>query len=239
MSMVRFASKLLTSRKNDGLESERGKAGSKQSDPKKEAIAVCYDRQERIDLATSQPFSVPSFLCKVSKLAWLGFMPALTALPVNNPMDIMLLDKSFEIMPGREVADLPISDYVQFRAGFVGNYVFNRHLEEATLGLTKQVQQTSLMTNGGFFAFDLFDHLTLYARLGATSLYILSNASAFDQQGDARNGKFIEFYFGTAFSWNVGVNILFVFVLHMCSLREVTQFNSHKQLLRIYMKRRK
>ena len=57
----------LTLRNNDGLKSERGKAGSKQSDPNEEAIALCYGQRKRIDPATPQPLSNPSLLHKVSE----------------------------------------------------------------------------------------------------------------------------------------------------------------------------
>ena len=54
----------LVLRKNEGLESEQAKVGSKQSDPNEKAIALCYDQ---IDPITPQPLSDPSCLRKASK----------------------------------------------------------------------------------------------------------------------------------------------------------------------------
>lgn len=145
----------------------------------------------------------------VSKFLALGLAPALSALPINNPADICLLDCPFAILPGRATnVDIELPHYIRTRVGYFGNFVYNRRLESASLGLTKQVESARIITNGGFFALDLFDHLTFYGRFGATQITYDSNASAFNQEGDARSGKRIQYFFGTTTSWNLGAQAL-------------------------------
>ena len=126
---------------------------------------------------------------------------AVYALPVGNPADASLLcDGLFWEGHCGDPCDpcLTWCDAWSFRIGFYGDYVWNRHMEVDDHG--PDIEQTELFTNAGFIAFNLYDRVDIFGTLGATNIFIDTNATAFHGGIDDR----LEIETETHFSWSVG-----------------------------------
>ncbi|MCB1181370.1 MAG: hypothetical protein KDK55_05050 [Chlamydiia bacterium] len=132
---------------------------------------------------------------------------AVYALPVGNPSEASLLcDGLFwEGSCCMDPCDPCASwcDAVSFRLGFYGDYVFNRHLELDN-GSHKDIENTEIFTNAGYFALNMLDRLDIFALLGTTNVFIDTNAIAFTNNNALRDRR-IEIETSTDFSWSVGL----------------------------------
>ncbi len=120
------------------------------------------------------------FMTMVSVLA----CGAAFALPVGNPSDASLLCDGL-IWEGHcgDPCDpcLTMCDSWSIRVGFYGDYVFNRHMEvdHDASDHDHDIEHTEIYTNAGMIAFNVWDRFDIFATLGASTLYIDTNASAF------------------------------------------------------------
>ncbi len=126
------------------------------------------------------------------------------ALPVGNPSDASLLcDGLFwEGYCCSDLCDPCLSwcDAFSVRAGFYGDYVFNRHLELEHRG-HPDIENTEIYTNAGFVAGNFYDRVDVFATFGASSILVDTNEKTFGVAGSGR----IEIETETDFSWSVGV----------------------------------
>lgn len=142
------------------------------------------------------------FMTMVSVLA----CGAAFALPVGNPSDASLLCDGL-IWEGHcgDPCDpcLTMCDSWSIRVGFYGDYVFNRHMEvdHDASDHDHDIEHTEIYTNAGMIAFNVWDRFDIFATLGASTLYIDTNASAF---GSANAGYRFELETDTDFSWSLG-----------------------------------
>jgi major outer membrane protein len=126
------------------------------------------------------------------------------SLPVGNPADAtMLLDGIIWEGLCPEICDPCITwcDAVSIRIGFYGDYVFNRHLEVDQSHFDAVIEDTEIFTNAGYIALNFYDRLDLFTTLGATNLYIETDASGFN----ASPGSRIVIESNTDFSWSLGI----------------------------------
>jgi major outer membrane protein len=126
------------------------------------------------------------------------------ALPVGNPSDASLLCDGL-IWEGHcgDPCDpcLTWCDAFSVRVGFYGDYVFNRHMEDDTNEFDKQIEYTEVYTNAAFLAGNFWDRFDIFATLGATNIFIDTNALAF---GSSFSGTRFQLATNTHFSWSVG-----------------------------------
>lgn len=130
---------------------------------------------------------------------------AVYALPVGNPADASLLCDGL-FMEGSCCLDAcdPCAswcDALSFRVGFYGDYVFNRHLKIDSNDSYADIEESVLNTNAAIVTMNIWDRLDVFATLGASHLFISTNASAF--QGAA--GELYEIETETDFSWSAGL----------------------------------
>lgn len=85
------------------------------------------------------------------------------------------------------------------RAGFYGDYVFDRHMELDTRDHA-DLDDFEIFTNAGFVALNICDRLDIFATLGATSINLTANPKVFALDQD--EALFLETE--TAFSWSIG-----------------------------------
>ena len=141
------------------------------------------------------------FMTMISVLA----CGAAFALPVGNPSDASLLCDGV-IWEGHcgDPCDpcLTMCDSWSIRVGFYGDYVFNRHLEvdKDNNNNDHDIEHTEIYTNAGMIALNMWDRFDIFATLGASTLYIDTNASAFW----GTPGNRFELETETDFSWSIG-----------------------------------
>ncbi len=126
------------------------------------------------------------------------------ALPLGNPSEASLMcDGLFYEGLCADYCDPCVSwcDAWSFRAGFYGDYVFERHLE-VDQGLTdgRQIEHSEIFTNAGYVAFNFYDRFDIFATFGATNINLETNAVAF--VGTVRDRFKLET--DTDFSWSIG-----------------------------------
>ncbi len=131
------------------------------------------------------------------------------ALPVGNPLDASLLCNGL-IWEGDCCTDVwdffcdPCTswcDIFSVRVGFYGDYVFNRHLEfDDPQG--DDIEHTEIFTNAGYLALNMFNQFDLFATLGATNLFIDTNAGSYNNL--ELDGRRLEIKTETHFSWSIG-----------------------------------
>lgn len=136
------------------------------------------------------------------------------ALPVGNPAEASLLCDGliWEGHCGCDPCDpcLTWCDAFSVRAGFYGDYVFNRHLRNRARngnGNRAQLEHSHIYTNAGYFALNFWDRFDLFATLGATRLFLDGNQSTFGPFVNVLTGDFgarVEIESRTEFSWSVG-----------------------------------
>jgi len=117
------------------------------------------------------------------------------ALPIGNPAEPSLLTESF-------VCSL-FDECVSVRAGFYGDYVFNRYLEVDD-SFNRVVDVTKINTNAGYLALNYCNWLDLFATVGASNVWIQTPSTAFRERGLAA-GELFTITTNTSFSWSVGV----------------------------------
>lgn len=121
------------------------------------------------------------------------------ALPIGNPSDPSLYCNGlFCCLFNRDDPCDPCwLDALSFRAGFYGDYVFNRHLrvEGKTQIFQAAINTSTLNTSAGYLALNALNRFEAFATLGASQIFIRT------QGGD-------EMWFETNFSWSVGARAI-------------------------------
>ncbi len=127
------------------------------------------------------------------------------ALPVGNPSEPILYTHG--LYWGSyccEPCDPCFSwfDAWNVRAGFYGDYVFNRHLEVDHKDHENgtDIDDVELYTNSGYLVLNICDRVDIFGTLGATNLHIKTDASSWG----APLSLMSELYFKTDLSWSAG-----------------------------------
>jgi major outer membrane protein len=126
------------------------------------------------------------------------------ALPVGNPSDASLLCDGL-LWEGHcgDPCDPCLSwcDAFSIRVGFYGDYVFDRNLEIDTNESEKDIERTRLNTNAGLIVANFWDRFDVFTVLGATNLFIETNAQAFSSPFA---GTRFEIETNSSFCWSLG-----------------------------------
>ena len=131
----------------------------------------------------------------------------LFALPIGNPIDASLYSNS--LMWGDYYSTDRRSDLCDpyfnwcdawnFRLGFDGDYVFDRHMEIDSNG-KRDIDHFEIFTNAGFLAMNICDRFDIFGTLGASNIYLRANPMIMGENGS----KVLELWTETTFSWSVG-----------------------------------
>lgn len=124
------------------------------------------------------------------------------ALPINNPSDPNLLcDGLFFYGCCGHPSDPYLKWWNAFslRAGFYGDYVFDRHLKTWESS-SRIIERTKMYTNAASIILNIWDRTDIFTTLGETNLTIDTNSSAFGFMNRDR----IHLETENEFSWSVG-----------------------------------
>ncbi len=132
------------------------------------------------------------------------------ALPVGNPSEASFLCDGW-IFVGHHGYNpcLTWCDAFSLRAGFYGNYVFERHFRNHKHRPKdyKQLDHFRYFTNALYMAFNIWDRADLFGTIGATTLHLegnVSNFAPFTALPVGQNGSRITFVTDSSFSWSIG-----------------------------------
>lgn len=120
------------------------------------------------------------------------------SLPVGNPGEACFYDASLFCLSSY----LPC-DFISLRAGFYGDYVFNRHLEIDKSDNHSDIESSKLFTNGGTLLVNIAQFIDLYTVLSSSHFYLKTPGRSFT----AGFTPFIEIETESDFSWGVGGRI--------------------------------
>ena len=87
------------------------------------------------------------------------------------------------------------------RAGYYGDFVFNRHTKVEENVTETRLDNTAVYTNAGYLAINLYDYADLFGTLGMSNLFLSSDAATF---GSSAIGQMLEIESNTHFSWSLG-----------------------------------
>lgn len=121
------------------------------------------------------------------------------ALPVGNPAAASLLPTGV-FFDGCDFED-PCCNWdhsFNFRFGFYGDYVFNRHLCTKD---NREIQHTHLFTNAGYLALNFLDRIDIFTSLGVTNLGLETDATVFTATFPSR----VLVDYNSRFSWSFGI----------------------------------
>jgi major outer membrane protein len=139
-----------------------------------------------------------------SLLICLFFFPlSLSALPLGNPIDASLLFNGIFTQPTsqrEEYSSFFNNCSYNFRLGYFGDYVYNRHLE-VHHDDTKEIRQTEISTNAGYIGVTLLDLAELFSTFGASRI----NITALQSVWGPNPNNFTYLLSDTDFSWSVGL----------------------------------
>lgn len=172
-------------------------------------------------------------------LAFLSCSP-LYALPIGNPVDpVLLCDGLFYEGSCCRLLDFcdPGASWCEafsFRAGYYGDFVFQRSMEIDRHEASDFIENTEIFTNAGYLILNIWDRLDLFATLGATNIFLDTNASSFRLSSTALlSGNRFELETETAFSWSIGARV----ILWQCGCTylgaEAQYFASHPDIERV------
>lgn len=139
------------------------------------------------------------------------FPISLPALPVGNPADANLLCQGV-VCPGRfDYCDsLRWTDLFSMRAGYYGDYTYDRKMEVDENTRSAHIRKTKICTNAGYLALNFYDRIDLYAALGASLINIETPRSAFLVVDDSNRFYYINS--ATGFSYTLGADAA---ILHL------------------------
>jgi major outer membrane protein len=146
------------------------------------------------------------------------------ALPVGNPSEASFFNGGLfwggdGCNPGCNTGCNPCDpcgswcDCLNFRVGFYGDYVFNRHMRlrrrgtddtTTTTSRRNQLETVQLYTNAGYLALNIYDRFDVFATLGNTYLYLEGNVTSFAPFLNATPGHRVVLETNDEFSWSVG-----------------------------------
>lgn len=126
------------------------------------------------------------------------------ALPLGNPGQASLLCKGLFLEGSCDLDPYEWEtwcDAVSARAGYYGDFVFNRHMEVTPSWSGKRIEHMKITTQAGYLAANIYDTLDIFSTFGSTRLTINTNASAFGIDDGSR----LELVSNNHFSWSVGL----------------------------------
>lgn len=129
-----------------------------------------------------------------------------SALPLGNPLDASWLTQGlcWEGHCHNDFCD-PCTNWCDswsIRAGFYGDYVFNRYLE-VDGNYDPDIRNAELWTNAFYAAFNLYDRFDLFITLGQSKFRLDTPGSAFFITG-TRNNALVSIESDSSFSWSIG-----------------------------------
>jgi major outer membrane protein len=155
------------------------------------------------------------------------FSLKLEALPLGNPCSASLCCQGiFCYFP---VEEEPSSwrETFSLRAGYWGDFVFNRHMEVDRNEDESILHSLKLNTNSGFLALNFWNKFDLFTTLGATRIAFHTPAGTFS--GLVVN-QFFTVTSNTHFSWSLGVRGILWQGKCFCLGAEAQYFQAHPQL---------
>jgi major outer membrane protein len=130
--------------------------------------------------------------------------PLLHALPVGNPSEANLLSKGVAWGTNPE---LNWGGHFGLRAGYYGDFVFNRHTKVEQNVVETNLSYTNVYTNAGYVALNLYNCVDFFSVVGMSNLFLDGDAATF---GSSAIGQRIEIESHTDFSWGVGARVSLV-----------------------------
>lgn len=130
------------------------------------------------------------------------------ALPIGNPSGASLL---YSGLFWNECCDDPCCCIFNFRFGFYGDYVFNRHLRAKNdmIPFGKEVNRSKIDTNAGYLILGLWDLVDLFATIGMSRWEIDATHILVPSRLVIETDSHISWSFGTrATLWQQGCTIL-------------------------------
>ncbi len=132
------------------------------------------------------------------------------ALPVGNPAEASLLSDSVFCPPcAGFMPTFRIWNDFNYRGGFYGDYVFNRHLRvhnKANDSLRSQLDHSTLNTNAGYLVVNLWNSFDVFGTLGASKIGLEGNITTFSLfTPPSLIGERVEIETNTDLSWSVGL----------------------------------
>ena len=155
---------------------------------------------------------------KLATLAMLVFTTtSLMALPLGNPSDPTLYKHGMVLNDCNDCIELPdcvsdcvpgCLDWVSFRFGFYGDYVFNLPLEVSTARNSALpgmlAETTTIYTNAGYLDLNICNWIDVFATVGATHIHMATDGN---QQVATNTNRYVDIDFLSTFSWSVGGRI--------------------------------
>lgn len=131
--------------------------------------------------------------------ALLGFSQ-LQALPVGNPSEpSCFYNKDCERQWYCDACgQYLVFDFFNFRLGYYGDFVFNRHLETVA---GRQIDYSRISTNAAYLAVNFLETFEVFSSLGASKLSFNTSFGPFNATNP---GPKFDFETSTSFSWSVG-----------------------------------
>ncbi len=107
---------------------------------------------------------------------YLLFPLALSALPTDNPLDASLTCRGVcrKGANWRSCRTFSGNGEYSFRAGFYGDYVFNRKMEVHKTDRDDTIRDTRIYTNAGVVAFNLYNQVEFYTVLGVSKFEFIT-----------------------------------------------------------------
>lgn len=128
------------------------------------------------------------------------------ALPVGNPSEASLfLNGAWWDSYCCDPCDPCFSwcDAWSFRAGYYGDFVFDRHLavdqDSNDSGRGSNIDHTEIFTHSGLLVFNICDRIDIFGTLGASTINVKTDAVTFSPISTES-----ELFFRSDFSWSVG-----------------------------------
>lgn len=135
----------------------------------------------------------------------------LYSLPISNPSEASFLNHGvcWTTTPCKTQNKTTTSDKTLnnwggpfgIRAGYYGDFVFNRHTKVEENVTETHLDNTAIYTNAGYLVINLYDYVDLFGVLGMSNLFLYSDATTF---GSAAVGQMLEIESNTHFSWSLG-----------------------------------
>ncbi|MBI5274312.1 MAG: hypothetical protein HY860_04575 [Chlamydiales bacterium] len=126
---------------------------------------------------------------------------SLSALPVGNPSESSLMKEGVCWQKGDDGVRHPWLDHFSIRAGYYGDFEFNRHTKVSQDVSHQHMNRTSIYTNAGYLAFNFYDCVDLFTTLGVSKIYMQGDAAVF---GSGAAGQWLDMETNSDFSWSVG-----------------------------------
>ena len=132
----------------------------------------------------------------------------LIGLPMGNPLDATWLTEGI-LWEGNDYENSCLSwcDAWSLRAGYYGDFVFDRRLEVDDRPNDSDIRKTRIMTNAAYLAFNMWDRYDLFLTFGETKFHIETPGSAFSLRGagGVTFNDTVEVETECYFSWSIGL----------------------------------